>query len=150
MLKLARPFLFRPVREEKIFFPAGTVGDSMSVGKAIRLFPDRWVIIVVINERKTLEFCTNRAMRERRSIIRESLHARLHGESSILRFLLLPVFSTTKSKHAHAAMKENTMSTSSHPALRPSSCPIFGVVLSRENGVQLKPAVNNKHWKRIL
>ena len=86
MLKLARPFLFRPVREEKIFFPAGTVGDSVSVGKTIRLFPDLWVIIVVINERKTLEFCTNRAMRERRSIIRESLHARLHGESSILRF----------------------------------------------------------------
>jgi hypothetical protein len=84
MLKLARPFLFRPVREEKIF-PAGTVGDSVSVGKTIRLFPDRWVIIVVINEWKTLEFCTNRAMRERRSIIRESLHARLHGESSILR-----------------------------------------------------------------
>jgi hypothetical protein len=85
MLKLARPFLFRPVREEKIFFPAGTVGDSVSVGKTISLFPDRWVIIVVINEWKTLEFCTNRAMRERRSIIRESLHARLHGESSILR-----------------------------------------------------------------
>jgi hypothetical protein len=85
MLKLARPFLCRPVREENVVLAATSVGNVVAVRKTIRLFPNRWFIIVVINERKTLEFCTNRAMRERRSIIRESLHARLHGESSILR-----------------------------------------------------------------
>jgi len=84
-LELARPFLRRPVREKNVVVVATSVRNAVAVRKTIRLFPNRWLGKNFINEWKTLEFRTNRAMRECCSIIRESLHARLHGESSIFR-----------------------------------------------------------------